>query len=248
MPDFRHDRRHQHPAPGRHGSGDPQAGGRAHGQQRVRGPVPAHRRRRPDRRRQRARQAAGTGPSPERAAGDRDPRPLGPHPGRPGDARCRVLRQCHHRGCRHAAQLRRDHRGRLGDRGRPSAGCVPSSRPATRRDRSASASRASPSCSVGTPCSRVVPAPRRSRVATSPPSSVPWRTACSPPWHRTRWCCRATATTPPSATSPPTSRSGSTVASERSEEARRPGPSRSVLRAATSGSRLAAQNGGTARR
>ncbi len=66
---------------------DPQARRRPLRQQRVRAALQGHRRRRPARRRQRAREAARAGPAPRRAPHPRDPRPLGPHPGRPGQMR-----------------------------------------------------------------------------------------------------------------------------------------------------------------
>ena len=70
--------------------GDPQGRRRAVRQQRVRAALPRDRRGGADRRRQRARAAARAVPAARRAAGARDARPLGPHPGRAGDPRSRL--------------------------------------------------------------------------------------------------------------------------------------------------------------
>ena len=194
----------------------PQGRRRAVREQRLRHPLPADGRGRAHRRRQRARAAARAVPGARRAAGARDARPLGPHPGRAGDPRGR-LRGRRHRARRAEAEgrrLRRVPRRRRGDRGRAAApGRHPQPRPHAGLDlvRTSAARRC---CSPATRCSPAVPATRSSRTATSRRSSARSRPACSRS-RTTRSSSPATASTPRSAPSARTSTSGSTAAGER---------------------------------
>ena len=160
--------------------------------------------------------------TPRGAQRGRDPRPLGPHPGRPGRARGRDLGGGDGRGRRHAPLLRPAARGRRGARGRPPAdphhrhpGPHAGLDVLRRRGHAAPAQRRHP-------VPRRSGQHRRSRAGTSPRSSGRSRSGCSAGSAPTPWSCPATAPRPPSVRSPPTSRSGSTGAGER----RRPGPGR----------------------
>ena len=148
----------RHPAlrglPGR----DPQGRGGSRGQQRVRPALQGDGRRRAPRRRQRARPPARPVPRAGRAHGARDPRPLGPHPGRSRRARGRLRGRRHRRGRGDARRLRLPARGRVRHRGRPAAAAHHPDARATRPARCASASRARPCCSAATPSSPAVPA------------------------------------------------------------------------------------------
>ena len=82
-----------------------------------------------DRRGQRARPPARAVPRPRRAPGGRDPRPLGPHPGRGGGPRRRHRRGGHRGRRRHAPLVRPAPRRPLHPRGRDGSASAPSPRP-----------------------------------------------------------------------------------------------------------------------
>ena len=207
-------------APGR----GPPDRGRPDGQQRLHPAVPPHGRRHAHRRRQRARGAARDLPAPRRAPGRRDARALGPHPGRAGGARRRLLGRRDQRRRGHAAELRPDPRRRRDARGgRPAHPHAGHAR-ATPRAPSASPSRAPTCSSPATRSSRAARATRRSRAATSPPSSSRSTAGSSPSSPRHARPARARRSPPRWATRPPTCRNGSTGAGEgRRNEVRRDG-------------------------
>ena len=107
-----------------------------------------------------------------RAQDRRDPRPLGPHPGRPPAARGRLRGGGPGRGRRHAPLLRPAAGGRRRCSRSAGCGCARSTRPGTRPARCAFSSRAHRCCSPGDTLfpgrSRATPPPSS---GTSPPSS-----------------------------------------------------------------------------